>query len=148
MKTKIKLVGLIIATSFGIACNNNPKVITASVENEISTESSGIFSSANASSSQVDFNAKPFTEGLHKVVVNEVLPASKYVYLSVNENDKQYWIATGKMEAKVGEAYFYKGGLLKTNFENFILISSSQKMIRQRLKCCRFCKLYIINFTK
>ena len=119
MKTKIKIIGLFIATSLSIACNNNPKVITASAENETSNKSSGIFSDDNVSgsNSQVDFNT-PFTEEIHKVVVNEVLPAEKYVYLNVNEGDKQFWIATGKKEIKVGETYYYKRGLLKTNFES------------------------------
>jgi len=120
MKTKINIIALvIIASSLSIACNNNPKVITASTESESSAKSSGIFSDENAlsSNSQVDFNT-PFTEEIHKVVVNEVLPAAKYVYLNVNEGDKQFWLATGKKEIKVGETYYYKRGLLKTNFES------------------------------
>jgi hypothetical protein len=120
MKTKIKIIGLVFVTaSLNMACNNNPKVITASNENETSTKSSGIFSESTVAepSAQIDFNT-PFTEGIHKVVVNEVLPAAKYVYLNVSEGGKQFWIATGKKEIKVGEAYYYKNGLLKTNFES------------------------------
>ena len=122
MKTKINIIGLVIITaSLNIACNNNPKVITASTENETSDKSSGIFSDNNLSSSnsQVDFNT-PFSvsEEIHKIIVNEVLPAAKYVYLNVNEGGKQFWIATGKKEIKVGETYYYKGGLLKTNYES------------------------------
>lgn len=120
MKTKINIIVLvIIASCLSIACNNKPKIITASSENESSTKPSGVFSDDNvaSSNSQVDFN-KPFTDEIHKVVVNEVLPAAKYVYLNVNEGDKQFWVATGKKEIKVGETYFYKGGLLKTNFES------------------------------
>ncbi len=106
-----------------MSCNNNPKVITETTDNNALAPSSGIFSDEQTtiteSDSNIDFNTTtPFTEGLHKVVVKEVLPTSKYVYLNVNEGDKQFWIATGKMEAKVGETYFYKGGLLKTNFES------------------------------
>ena len=120
MKIKIPVAMLIVVIA--MACNNKPKVIHASQENDQSVKSSGIFSDANKESvsteQKVDFNATPFSEGLHKVLVNEVLPTEKYVYLNVNEGDKNYWIATVKMEAKVGETYFYKGGLLKTNFES------------------------------
>ena len=120
MKTKInKTTLVIVVASLSIACNNNPKVITASNETAAKAKSSGIFSESNIaeSSSQVDFNT-PFTEEIHKVVVNEVLPAAKYVYLNVNEGGKQFWIATGMKEIKVGETYYYKGGLLKTNYES------------------------------
>ena len=119
MNKKIPIIGLLIAFSLIIACNNNPKVITATTASETSNKSSGIFSDADVPStnSQVDFNT-PLTEGMHKVVVNEVLPAAKYVYLNVNEGDKQFWVATGKKEIKVGETYYYKRGLLKTNFES------------------------------
>ena len=55
---------------------------------------------------------------LHKVKVLEVLPAQRYVYLQVQENDGPFWIATRKMEVSKGEIYFYRGGLLKTNFES------------------------------
>ena len=120
MKTKINKIALVIVVaSLSMACNNNPKVIIASNESEASVKASGIFSESSIaeSSTQVDFNT-PFTEGIHKVVVNEVLPAAKYVYLNVNDGDKQFWVATGKKEIKVGETYYYKSGLLKTNYES------------------------------
>jgi len=46
------------------------------------------------------------------------LPTSKYIYLNVTEGEETYWLATRSMEAKVGETYYYKEGLLKTNFES------------------------------
>ncbi|MDF1550233.1 MAG: hypothetical protein P1P88_20570 [Bacteroidales bacterium] len=55
---------------------------------------------------------------LHTVVANEVLQATKYVYINVSEGAEKYWIATQKMEIKIGETYYYNGGLLKTNFES------------------------------
>ena len=119
---KIKNLVFMAIIALVMACNNTPKVIEAAQVNDESVESSGIFSDANkesiSSEQKVDFNATPFSEGLHKVVVKEVLPTEKYVYLNVNEGDKTFWIATGKMEVKVGETYYYKGGLLKTNFES------------------------------
>jgi hypothetical protein len=55
---------------------------------------------------------------LHTVVVDEVLPATKYVYVHVSEGANQFWVATALKDVHVGETYFYKGGLLKTNFES------------------------------
>ncbi len=122
MNSKINTSIIITMALLLMACNNKPKVITETADNTGSVKSSGIFSDSNNGSSESNpegnSNTSVFTEGLHKVVVNEVLPAKKYVYLNVNEGDKQFWIATGTMEAKVGETYFYKGGLLKTNFES------------------------------
>ena len=60
------------------ACNNNPKVISPTVEDNSSKTSSGIFSESPSNQS-VDFNKTPSSE-FHKVVVNEVLPTKKYVY--------------------------------------------------------------------
>ena len=58
---------VIIASYLSMACNNNPKVITASNENESTTESTGVFSEPNVAkpNTQVDFNA-PFSDGIHK----------------------------------------------------------------------------------
>lgn len=55
---------------------------------------------------------------LHTVVVNEIIPTSNYLYLKVNEGDREFWIATKTIDAKIGETYFYLGGILKTNFES------------------------------
>ena len=58
------------------------------------------------------------TGQIHTVVVREVLPTTKYVYLLVDEGEEQFWIATISENVKVGNTYYYKGGLLKTNFES------------------------------
>lgn len=100
-----------------MSCNNNPKIIPATVENNTDTKSSGIFSESSSPDSNVDFNT-PLSEELHKVIINEVLPSAKYVYLNVTEGDEQFWVATRKVDVKVGETYYYKNGLLKTNFES------------------------------
>ena len=122
MNFKIKIAILLGIAVMTTACNNNPKKIEATTETDNATKTSGIFSKTQTetpnSDSKANSNATSFAEGLHKVVVNEVLPATKYVYLNVNEGDKQFWIATGKIEAKVGDTYYYKGGLLKTNLES------------------------------
>ena len=99
-----------------IACNKDPKVIPLTTENE-SSKPSGVFS--DETTNDVNTNQKAaFSDDLHTVVVNEVLPTSKYTYLNVNEGEKQFWIATRTKDVSVGKTYFYKGGLLKTNFES------------------------------
>lgn len=99
------------------SCNNGPKVIEADPESKPDEPKSGVF--------QVDPNVQvtpssnnTFGDELHKVMVKEVLPASRYVYLKVEEAGKTFWIATRKKEVDTGDIYFYRGGLLKTMFES------------------------------
>jgi len=54
----------------------------------------------------------------HKIVVNEVVQASAYTYLKVSENSTEYWIAVTKLNAQIGESYFYDSALEMTNFES------------------------------
>jgi len=98
------------------ACNNGPKVITPT-SNSGNTENEGIFTPDPATRVIPNPTTKVGNE-LHKVVVEEVLPTARYVYLRVKEGEEEFWIATRKAEIKKGEVYFYRGGLLKTNFES------------------------------
>lgn len=65
-------------------------------------------------------SAKPFKDDVHTVTIKEILKTSRYLYINVIEknNIKPFWIATRIIDVKVGGTYFYKGGLLKTNFES------------------------------
>jgi len=104
---------LFIATS----CDKKPKVITTSADSSGTDKSTGIFSESPYKTN-VETAGSSIDEEVHTVTVKEVLPTSKYVYLLVNEGEEQFWIATLKMEVAVGQTYFYRGGLLKTNFES------------------------------
>jgi hypothetical protein len=115
MKTN-HIISIAIISAITIACNN-PKVIEGQSTSS-SGEASGIFSEENNSPANSEAASTAFSDNIHTVVVNEVLQASRYVYLKVTEGGEQFWIATGKKEIKVGDTYFYKGGLLKTNFES------------------------------
>jgi hypothetical protein len=99
------------------SCNKGPKVISASDDNKNSDKSSEIFSEEPSARSNSNTNQSLNNE-LHTVVVKEILPTTKYVYLNVQENDELFWIATRKQKINIGGTYFYKGGLLKTNFES------------------------------
>lgn len=103
-----------------IGCDKKPKVINAENTDEITEPSTGIFT---------DENAKPVIPipdqatsvggaDVHTVTILEALPTARYVYLRVKEGQEEFWIATNKTEVIVGGTYFYREGLLKTNFES------------------------------
>lgn len=108
---------LVIAIVLINACNSGPKVITATEDQSNSEKSSGIFSETPSVQPNVSAS-RPLSDDLHTVIVNEVLAASKYNYINVNEGNEQFWIAAKKQNIVIGETYFYKGGLLKTNYES------------------------------
>lgn len=114
--------GLLVVVMISSSCGNNPKVIAPSSQasNQNSENSTGIFSenSNEAQTVQETTTKQSVSQDLHTVVVKEILPTEKYVYLFVEEGDEEYWIATGKQPVEIGNQYFYRGGLLKTNFES------------------------------
>ncbi|MDP2068546.1 MAG: hypothetical protein Q8K04_06225 [Lutibacter sp.] len=57
--------------------------------------------------------------GLKKVIVKEVLQVSSYTYLYVlEEDDSVKWLAVPTMDAKLGETYYYKGGMEMPDFNS------------------------------
>ena len=56
--------------------------------------------------------------GLKKVIVQEVLQVSSYTYLNVLEDGVKKWIAVPTIDAKLGEIYYYKGGMEMPDFES------------------------------
>jgi len=116
-----KLLVLCLGASTILSCNNGPKVIEAQSgePSDNMPTSSGIFDlDGTSSEAPATSNSGNFTDDLHKVTVNEVIPAERYVYLNVTENGNAFWIATRKQDITKGATYFYRGGLLKTNFES------------------------------
>jgi hypothetical protein len=55
-------------------------------------------------------------QGLHKVVVDEVIQAGEYTYLNVTEKRKKIWLAVFSLQAAKGDRFYYRGGLLMTDF--------------------------------
>lgn len=96
------------------ACDSKPKVIQ-SEPTTVST-SNDLYRVPEANK-KLATNTSPSTT-VHKVLVEEVLNTEKYNYLSVSEEGKKYWIAISKQDVKVGDTYYYKGGLLKKNFQS------------------------------
>jgi hypothetical protein len=58
------------------------------------------------------------TDGIHTVVVQEVLQAEQYTYLRVKEDDTELWLAVTALKAEVGKTYYYKDGMEMTNFHS------------------------------
>lgn len=61
---------------------------------------------------------KNLPAGVHSALIKEVLQTSQYSYLRVKDGDSESWLALPKMQAAVGETYYYVGGLMMHNFES------------------------------
>ena len=93
------------------ACESKPKVIEG--EPIAFTEPSSGFNSQTDVTAAHDGSLDE-----HKVIVDEVLNTERYSYLNVTEDGEKFWIAIPKKEIEIGQMYYYKGGLLKRNFES------------------------------
>jgi len=75
-----------------------------------------------------DTNASANNE-LHKVVISESADGGTYTYLNVEENGNKYWMAIPNTEVKVGDTYYYNGGMVMENFESKQLDKTFDKII-------------------
>ena len=100
-----------------ISCNNGPKVITTPLDKDEITNG-GMFTEDNSNDLNITSSNSYLADDLHTIVINEVLPTSKYIFAHVTEGDEQYWIAAINKDLSVGNIYFYRTGLLKTNYES------------------------------
>jgi len=55
---------------------------------------------------------------IHKIMVKEVLQTTSYTYINAEENDTLQWIAIPKMAARVGETYYFHGGMEMGEFKS------------------------------
>ncbi|MCF6307579.1 MAG: hypothetical protein L3J09_06465 [Flavobacteriaceae bacterium] len=55
---------------------------------------------------------------IYEVTATEVIQVSSYTYLLVKGKNTKMWLVVPKFEAKVGEKYYYKGGMLMSNFNS------------------------------
>lgn len=119
MYTKSLSVLSVCLFAMALSCKKGPKVIVASEESTQAEISSGIFDASENNSQETSNTSSTtgsFMANLHTVTVNKTLPTDKYIYLNVTENGKNFWIATRTQEVTIGNTYFYRDGLLKTNF--------------------------------
>lgn len=99
------------------ACSAGPKTIPEEDGESAGQKGTGVFSNGGgpAAMDRVDPAAE---KDLHTVVALETLPTTKYVYVRVKEGAEEFWIATLLQDIVIGRSYFYRGGLLKTDFES------------------------------
>jgi len=74
----------------------------------------GLSACNNGSSEQ----SVPVPEGNYKVTIKEVVQATSYTYLRVEEFGSDYWIAVNKGEFKSGETVYYANRMEMHNFES------------------------------
>ncbi len=97
------------------ACESKPKVIVEDATSTTNNQQTPMITNPATSGA----NLEASDNDMHQVVALEVLQAERYTYLRVTENLDTFWVAASKNEtAKKGNKYFYKGGLLKTNFQS------------------------------
>jgi len=104
---KLNIISAILIVLGMLACDSKPRVIESKSSNAEASRS-GIFKDVATAR---DANSEE-----HKVVVEEALNTEKYTYLKVSEKGEEFWIAIPRKEVKIGDTYYYKGGLLKKNF--------------------------------
>jgi hypothetical protein len=116
MVTKFQFNVFVVAFTLILsACESGPKVIEA--ENTASQSDAPIFQ--EGSSNAEGHNHGPAVDSEeHEVVVEEVLPTERYTYLRVKENGEEYWLAISKRDVKKGSKGYYRGGLVKRNFQS------------------------------
>lgn len=77
-----------------------------------------IFSGMACQNSQNSEADTDLNYGNHKVEVKEVVQATSYTYLRVDEKGQEYWMAIGKEVIDEGAILYYKEGLEMQNFES------------------------------
>lgn len=55
---------------------------------------------------------------LRKITIVEAVPTSKYLYMKVTEDGREYWMATSQTAVKTGDVYYYNEALIRYNFES------------------------------
>ncbi|MCX6220153.1 MAG: DNA-binding protein [Bacteroidia bacterium] len=60
----------------------------------------------------------PAAPVMHTVVAKDVIQTSKYTYLLLTEDGKEYWAAVSRFEAAKGKTYYYNVGMEMKNFQS------------------------------
>ncbi|RXQ97550.1 hypothetical protein EO244_01290 [Ancylomarina salipaludis] len=76
------------------------------------------FSTGQQTDQSINDKTTDSTPNYHHVKVKELLQTSSYTYLFVNENDKDFWIAVRKLDAKVGDDVYYQNALVMKDFKS------------------------------
>jgi hypothetical protein len=55
---------------------------------------------------------------VHEVIAKQSINTGSYTYVLASENSADIWIAIPLTDIKVGETYYYQGGMIMTNFKS------------------------------
>ncbi len=66
---------------------------------------------------------------IHEIVVEQVLQTTSYTYLLAKENGQSQWLALPKIEASIGETYYYQGGMEMRDFKSSELDRTFESVI-------------------
>jgi len=113
-KLQILIIMIMVVT---YSCNKGPDLKGSSPEYIKMEKKSEQFSKDPFSPSSLN-TGESLSNDLHTVKVNEIITASRYLYLNVSEGEENFWIAIRKQDIEVGGTYYYKRALLKTDFES------------------------------
>lgn len=97
-----------------VACKSKPKVIEA----ESAGTGQPIFQDPNAAAAPSTAAPADMSAAERKIVALEALNTDKYTYIRAKENNEEFWVAITKREIKIGNTYYFRGGLLKKNFQS------------------------------
>jgi hypothetical protein len=112
----LKAYTLLVVLLTMLACNSKPKVIEA--ENAAGESNQPVFQDGAATVPGAATATADMSAAERKVVALEALNTDKYTYIRVKENAEEFWIAITKRDIKIGNTYYFRGGLLKKNFQS------------------------------
>lgn len=113
---------------FYSSCKKGPKIISTPIEQGVRTDIKSAKTIFSDEDSPEPFDNAMQGEELHLVETLEVIGADRYTYVKVKEGDKEFWVATGKREMDEGKLYFFKKGLVKSNFRSEELDKTFDKL--------------------
>jgi hypothetical protein len=65
----------------------------------------------------------------HVVILTDLVQATNYSYLKLKEGSLEYWAATPKFDAKVGQTYYYNQAMQMDNFKSKELNRTFDKIL-------------------
>lgn len=98
--------------------SKDPNLTVNAVPPVSSDLANGSMDAASGMNQGMETNASPTSSDAHIIISEEVLQTSQYTYIRGKEGNKDLWLAAKKMDAKVGETYYFTGGLPMIKFES------------------------------
>lgn len=116
---RLNIIVSILIAFFIMACKDGPKIISTPIDNGVDDaqlSAKSIFHGSDTGNDDTKVLSK--NEEISIVSALETMTTDRYVYVRVQQGEEEYWVATAKKEIEVGKTYFFKKGLLQTNFKS------------------------------